>query len=100
MLDPKWLPYLQTPPFPDYTSGHSTISATSTTVFTALFGANFAFHDNSDLQYIGMEKDFNSFEEAAAETSVSRIYGGIHYRFTTDVSAAQGKNLEILSLKN
>ncbi|MDP3642527.1 MAG: vanadium-dependent haloperoxidase [Bacteroidota bacterium] len=93
MIDPKWLPFLQTPPFPEYTSGHSTISASSAIVLTALFGNNFAFHDNSDLQYIGMERDFNSFEEAAAEASVSRIYGGIHYRFTADVSAAQGKKL-------
>jgi hypothetical protein len=93
MIDPKWLPFLQTPPFPEYTSGHSTISATASTVLAALFGTNFAFHDNSDLQYIGMERDFNSFEEAAAEASVSRIYGGIHYRFTAVISAAQGKKL-------
>lgn len=93
MIDPKWLPFLQTPPFPEYTSGHSTISATSSTVLSALFGTSFAFHDNSDLQYIGMERDFNSFDEAAAEASISRIYGGIHYRFTADISAAQGKKL-------
>jgi len=93
MIDPKWLPFLQTPPFPEYTSGHSTISASAATVMTALFGDNFEFHDDSDLQYIGMERDFKSFEEAAAEASVSRIYGGIHYRFTADVSAAQGKKL-------
>jgi len=93
MIDPKWLPFLQTPPFPEYTSGHSTITACASTVLASLFGNNFAFHDNSDLQYIGMEKDFNSFEEAAAEASISRVYGGIHYRFTADVSATQGKKL-------
>jgi len=93
MIDPKWLPLLQTPPFPEYTSGHSSISATASTVLAALFGTDFAFHDDSDLQYIGMERDFNSFEEAAAEVSISRVYGGIHYRFTADVSAAQGKKL-------
>lgn len=93
MIDPKWLPYLQTPPFPEYTSGHSTITATSSTVLSSLFGPNFAFHDDSDLQYIGMERDFNSFEEAAAEASISRVYGGIHYRFTADISAAQGIKL-------
>lgn len=88
-----WLPYLQTPPFPEYSSGHSTISATSATVLTALFGDNFAFQDTSDLIYIGMERHFNSFNEAAAEASVSRIYGGIHYRFTANISAAQGNKL-------
>jgi hypothetical protein len=93
MIDPKWLPFLQTPPFPEYTSGHSTISASAASVLAALFGTGFAFHDNSDLQYIGMERDFISFEEAAAEASVSRIYGGIHYRFTADISSEQGKKL-------
>ncbi|HAQ17856.1 MAG TPA: phosphoesterase [Prolixibacteraceae bacterium] len=93
MIDPQWLPFLQTPPFPEYTSGHSSITATASTVLAALFGTDFAFHDDSDLQYIGMERDFNSFEEAAAEASISRVYGGIHYRFTADVSAARGKKL-------
>lgn len=93
MIDPQWLPFLQTPPFPEYTSGHSTISASAATVLAALFGNNFAFLDNSDLQYIGMQKHFNSFEEATDEASVSRVYGGIHYRFTADISSAQGKKL-------
>jgi hypothetical protein len=92
-IENGWLPFLQTPPFPEYTSGHSTISATSATVLTALFGEGFAFQDTSDLLYIGMQRHFNSFNEAAAEASVSRIYGGIHYRFTADISAAQGNKL-------
>ena len=92
-FDHQWLSYLQTPPFPEYTSGHSTISACAATVLTNLFGNNFAFQDNSDLEYIGMQRHFNSFYEAAAEASVSRIYGGIHYRFTADISAEQGKKL-------
>jgi hypothetical protein len=89
-FDHFWLPYLQTPPFPEYTSGHSTISACAATVLTSLFGENFEFNDTSDLIYIGMERHFKSFNEAAAEASISRIYGGIHYRFTADTSAAQG----------
>jgi len=92
-FDHLWLPYLQTPPFPEYTSGHSTISACAATVLTALFGDNFEFQDTSDLIYIGMERHFNSFNEAAAEASVSRIFGGIHYRFTADTSAAWGVKL-------
>ncbi|MBK7627356.1 MAG: vanadium-dependent haloperoxidase [Bacteroidales bacterium] len=92
-FDPLWLPFLQTPPFPEYTSGHSNISACSATVLTSLFGENFEFQDTSDLKYIGMERHFNSFNEAAAEASISRVYGGIHYRFTADTSAAQGNRL-------
>ena len=92
-LDPTWMPYLQTPPFPEYTSGHSTITASAATVLTSLFGENFAFQDTSDLRYIGMQRHFNSFHEAAAETSISRVYGGIHYRFSVDIGAEQGRKI-------
>jgi hypothetical protein len=92
-FDPAWMPFLQTPPFPEYTSGHSTITASAATVLTSLFGENFAFQDTSDLQYIGMQRHFNSFREAAAEASISRVYGGIHYRFSVDTGAEQGKKI-------
>jgi hypothetical protein len=92
-FDPTWMPYLQTPSFPEYTSAHSTISACAATLLSSLFGQNFAFQDTADLRYIGMQRHFNSFEDAAAEVSVSRIYGGIHYRFTADTSMAKGREL-------
>lgn len=99
LFDKYWLPFLQTPPFPEYTSGHSTISASAATVLTNIYGDNFAFRDTADLRYIGLERSFNSFNEAAAEASVSRIYGGIHYRFTADTSAAQGRKVGRLVLR-
>jgi hypothetical protein len=92
-IDKYWLPFLQTPPFPEYTSGHSTISASAATVLTYLYGDNFSFRDTSDLRYIGMERSFNSFSDAAAEASISRVYGGIHYRFTADTSSMQGRKV-------
>ncbi len=93
LLDDTWMPYLQTPPFPEYTSGHSTISASAATVLTSIFGENFAYQDTSDLRYIGMQRHFNSFNEAAAECSLSRVYGGIHYIFSVDTGAEIGKKL-------
>jgi hypothetical protein len=92
-MDKYWMPFLQTPPFPEYTSGHSSISAAAAEVLTELYGENFAFRDTSDLKYIGMERSFKSFREAANEASVSRIYGGIHYRFTADTSSVQGSKV-------
>src|SRR5512133_2323827 len=92
-FDDTWMPFLQTPPFPEYISGHSTITACSATVLTKLFGDNFAFQDTSDLRYIGMQRHFNSFKEAAAEASISRVYGGIHYRFSVDEGARTGNKL-------
>jgi len=92
-FDNTWMPFLQTPPFPEYASGHSTITACAASVLTAVYGDNFAFQDTSDLRYIGMQRHFNSFNEAASEASISRVYGGIHYRFSVDIGEAQGKKL-------
>ena len=85
--------FLQTPPFPEYTSGHSTITASASSVLAYLYGDNFSFQDTSDLMYIGMQRHFNSFQEAAAEASISRVYGGIHYRSGVEAGAAQGKKV-------
>ena len=92
-FDPGWSPFLQTPPFPEYTSGHSTITASAATVLEALYGNNFAFQDTSDLRYIGMQRHFNSFRQAADEASISRVYGGIHYRSGIEAGAEQGKKI-------
>ena len=89
-IEKDWLPLLQTPPFPEYTAGHATISGSASTVLTAEFGDNFAFHDNSDSAYIGMTRDFTSFIQAGKEASISRLYGGIHYRASIDTGFAHG----------
>lgn len=93
LIDKNWTPFLQTPPFPEYTSGHSTITAAAAEVLAAIYGKNYAFLDTSDLAYIGMQRQFNSFEEAAAEASISRVYGGIHYRNSVDQGAIAGKKV-------
>jgi PAP2 superfamily len=89
----EWLPNLQTPPFPEYPSGHSAISASAATVLTHLYGNDFAFNDTSDLRYIGMQREFKSFSQAASECSISRVYGGIHYRFGVEAGEQQGKKV-------
>ena len=91
-IDPQWQPFLQTPPFPEHSSGHSGISAASATILTKLFG-EFPFEDTSDLEYIGMKRSFQSFKQAAQEASISRVYGGIHYRTGVDAGAVQGEKV-------
>lgn len=93
LIDKGWTPLLQTPPFPEYPSGHSAITAAASLVLANLYGNNFAFQDTSDLRYIGMQRHFNSFQEAAAQASISRVYGGIHYRNSVDQGAEQGKKV-------
>src|SRR6478609_4919703 len=93
MMDRNFTPFLQTPPFPEYPSGHSAITAAAATVLTQIYGDNFSFQDTSDLKYIGMQRHFNSFQQAAAEASISRVYGGIHYRTGIEAGAVQGKKV-------
>lgn len=95
-MDAKWEPLLQTPPFPEYTSGHSTITGSAATVLTNLYGENFAFQDTSDMRYINMQRYFKSFLMASDECSVSRLYGGIHYRVSLNRGADCGKKIGAL----
>ena len=92
-IDPEWTPALQTPPFPEHTSGHSVISTASSLVLTKLFGENFAFADSTEVEYGMPVRSFNSFKEAAAEAAVSRHYGGIHYRPGIENGIDQGKRV-------
>lgn len=92
-MDESWQPLLQTPPFPEYPSGHSTITRAAAEVLTAMYGDGFAFEDTSDLKYIGMKRSFRSFRHAADEASISRVYGGIHYQFSVDQGARDGKKV-------
>lgn len=80
MVDPSWRPFIQTPPFPSYVSGHSVISAASAEVMTHFFGDNFSYTDTSELEFGIKSRSFTSFRHAADEASISRLYGGIHYR--------------------
>lgn len=93
LLDPEWRPLLQTPPFPEYTSGHSVVSSAVSVVLTHLLGDNFGFTDTSEVYFGIPERNFNSFYHAAAEAAVSRLYGGIHFRDACEAGAAQGKRI-------
>jgi len=92
-LDEAWAPLLQTPPFPEYTSGHSVISMAAAVVLTNQFGAGFAFEDNSESEYGLPARSFASFEEAADEAAISRMYGGIHYRMAIEAGVDQGRKV-------
>jgi hypothetical protein len=96
LIDKNWMPFLQTPPFPEYTSGHSTITASAATVLTNLYRDNISFEDSSDYHYIGLKRKFNSLNEAASECSISRVYGGIHYTLSVNTGAEAGKKVGAL----
>jgi hypothetical protein len=93
VIDASWQPVLQTPPFPDYTSGHSVISTAAATVLTGVFGDNLAFTDSTEMPYGMAPRSFASFNDAAAEAAISRLYGGIHYRMAIEEGAMQGRRV-------
>ena len=92
-MDPTWIPVLQTPPFPEHTSGHSVISSASAVALTSLLGDNFAFTDDVETKYGLPERKFASFFNAADEAAISRLYGGIHYMPAIEDGVAQGKKV-------
>jgi hypothetical protein len=92
-LDTDWQPLLQTPPFPEYTSGHSVISAASSLALTHLFGENVAFADSTEVPYGLPVRHFPSFKAAAQEAAVSRLYGGIHYQSAIDEGLKEGQRV-------
>lgn len=92
-FDEEWRPYIQTPPFPSYTSGHATISAAAAEVMTDWFGDRLSFTDTSSLEFGIESRRIVSFREAAKEAAMSRLYGGIHYRFDNDQGNAAGRKL-------
>uniref|UniRef100_UPI00356A5B29 vanadium-dependent haloperoxidase n=1 Tax=Muriicola sp. TaxID=2020856 RepID=UPI00356A5B29 len=92
-IDDNWKPVLQTPPFPEYTSGHSVVSGAASIVLTDIFGEDFSFDDDTELAYGLPVRSFSSFREAADEAAISRMYGGIHYRAAVEVGVKQGRDL-------
>ncbi len=92
-IDPKWQPLIQTPPFPEFTSGHAVISNAAASVLTALLGENFSFTDETEIPFGNKTRSFKSFYDAAWESSYSRVYGGIHYPETARISIQQGKQI-------
>jgi len=92
-IDENWKPVLQTPPFPEYTSGHSVVSTVASTVLTSVFGDNFSFVDDTELPFGLPSRSFKSFDLASKEAAMSRFYGGIHYRAAIENGMIQGKNV-------
>jgi hypothetical protein len=91
--DPGWQSLIVTPPFPSYTSGHSTFSGSSSRLLELFFGTDdLAFSAISD-GLPGVTRDFASLSQAAEEAGQSRIYGGIHWQYDNTAALASGRAL-------
>ncbi|WP_240485998.1 vanadium-dependent haloperoxidase [Anditalea andensis] len=98
-IDPHYRPILQTPPFPEYLSGHSVASTAASIILGHYIGENFSYIDTVEVKY-GLEpRRFESFGQAAQEAAISRLYGGIHYRDAIEEGQIQGKKVGEWTLK-
>ena len=93
IVSDSWKPYIQTPPFPSYTSGHATNSSAAAEVMTEFFGDKLSFTDTSLLEFGIKNRTITSFRNAAREAAMSRLYGGIHYRFDNEEGVRCGTKL-------
>jgi hypothetical protein len=98
--DADWTPLIVTPPFPSYTSGHSTFSSAAATVLAGFFGTDrVTFTTTSEGTPTVITRTFDSFWEAAEDAGISRIYGGIHYDFDNVEGLASGSQVGELVVK-
>ena len=88
-----WNPLISTPPHPEYSAAHGTISGSAGYALESVFGANYSFTDHT-YDGLGMSpRNFNSFDAAAKQAAISRLYGGIHYRLSAETGNTQGKKV-------
>lgn len=106
VIDPTWnnpdvTDPVTTPPFPEYTSGHSVQSGATATILTSLFGDHLALTDHTQDHRGFLPRSYASFWDLAQEAAISRLYGGIHYRASIEVGLEQGRCIgeKILKLK-
>lgn len=92
-IDMEWRPYLQTPPFPEYTCGHSTCSSAAAEALTSVFGDNFAYTDTTELEFGIKSRSYTSFRHAADENNWARFYGGIHFHHSCIISTELGRKV-------
>ncbi len=97
-IDPHWATFINTPQFPEHTSGHSVASPAAASVLTAALGT-FAFVDHSHDVRGHTPRSFSSFTEAAQEAARSRLYGGIHYPHGIAAGYEQGEQVGALVLQ-
>ncbi|MFT6127235.1 MAG: hypothetical protein ACJAVA_001722, partial [Flavobacteriaceae bacterium] len=89
----NWGTILETPPFPEYTSGHSVQSGALAKILTSIFGEDYSFtdrthEDRTDID--GTPRDYDTFYDMAEEAAISRLYGGIHFQEGIDLGLIQG----------
>ena len=85
--------FLQTPPFPEYTSGHSIISSAAATILEKIYGKNTPFVDDTERAWGWPDRKYENVQQAAQEAALSRLYGGIHFREAMEEGLVEGRKI-------
>ena len=93
VFDKHFQTVIPTPPFPEYTCGHSTVSSAAASALTKMYGENFSYTDTSEMEFGIPNRSFTSFRQASEENNMARFYGGIHFHPTCIVSKEYGKKV-------
>jgi hypothetical protein len=89
----EWTPLIDTPPFPDFPSGHSTIAGAFGDILKDFFSDNYPFSDHT-YDFLAMKpRTYNSFHELVKEIGDSRVYAGIHYASSCEAGREQGRKI-------
>lgn len=100
-IDQNWMPLISTPPFPSYFSGHAAFTCATSTILANYFGDSFSFTDNQKIDDGFSPRSYQSFSSMTEEAAISRVYGGIHYQFDSEVGKSGGLAIanKVLALK-
>lgn len=102
-ISPSFSSAINTPPFPEFPSGHSFQAGATEMIYTHFYGENYSFTDQTNVQRMdinGKERTFSSFHNMAEEMSISRFYAGIHYQKTLRTSLIFGRAIGINTIKS
>jgi hypothetical protein len=91
VFEAKWNTEVATPPFPEYPSGHATVSGAAAEVLITLLGDSIPFTDSTQVDIGASARSYRNFTHALHEGAISPVYGGIHYMPAVVFGAAQGK---------
>lgn len=92
LIDPTWKPYINTPPFPEYVSGHSTFSAAAAEILKQFTGSDRFGYSYTD-SATGIALSWNSFSEASSQAGMSRLYAGIHFMDGNVIGSSLGQQV-------
>lgn len=100
-IDSNWMPLIGTPPFPSYFSENASFTSATSILLADYFGESYAFTDNQKIDDGFSPRSFTSFNSMADEAAISRVYGGIHYQFDSEIGKSGGLAIanKVLELK-